>query len=246
MQLCIENLDQAGGCSYNYACAYTDTISWASPTEPLPMIRDPRVAFDQLFGAGDNAADRAARRKANQSILDWITGEVAELKRELGAADRSALDKYLEDIRELERRIQAVEARNASGEARELPERAGRRAGFVRRAHEADVRLPGARLPVRHDARVLVQDGPRRVEPRVSRRAARTRASTRRRTTAAREAAILEFNKINRYHVSMLPYFLDKLKNTMEGDSEPARQDGRSSTARRWPTATCTTTGAAR
>jgi hypothetical protein len=51
MQLCIENLDQAGGCYYNYACAYTDTISWASPSEPLPMIRNPRVAFDLLFGA---------------------------------------------------------------------------------------------------------------------------------------------------------------------------------------------------
>ena len=122
MQLCIENLDQAGGCYYNYACAYTDTISWASPSEPLPMIRNPRVAFDLLFGAGKNTADRAARRKANQSILDWITGEVAGLKRELGGADRQRVDKYLEDIRELERRIQAVEARNTSGEARELPE----------------------------------------------------------------------------------------------------------------------------
>ena len=77
MQLCIENLDQAGGCYYNYACAYTDTISWASPSEPLPMIRNPRVAFDLLFGAGNNNADRTSRRKANQSILDWITGEVA-------------------------------------------------------------------------------------------------------------------------------------------------------------------------
>ena len=52
MQLCIENVDQAGGCAYGYSCVYTDTISWASPTEPLPMIRDPRLAFDQLFGAG--------------------------------------------------------------------------------------------------------------------------------------------------------------------------------------------------
>src|SRR5204862_1065441 len=88
MQLCIENLDQAGGCYYNYACAYTDTISWASPSEPLPMIRNPRVAFDLLFGAGNDNKDRTARRKANQSILDWITGEVAGLKRELGSADR--------------------------------------------------------------------------------------------------------------------------------------------------------------
>src|SRR5215211_9025532 len=52
MQFCIENVDQAGGCSYNYSCVYTDSISWASPSEPLPMIRDPRAVFDQLFGVG--------------------------------------------------------------------------------------------------------------------------------------------------------------------------------------------------
>ena len=59
MQLCIENVDQAGGCSYGYSCVYTDTISWASPTEPLPMIRDPRVVFDQLFGVGATPGERA-------------------------------------------------------------------------------------------------------------------------------------------------------------------------------------------
>jgi hypothetical protein len=61
MQFCIENLDQAGGCTYNYSCAYTDSISWSSPNEPLPMIRDPRVAFEMLFGQGGTAEDRAAR-----------------------------------------------------------------------------------------------------------------------------------------------------------------------------------------
>ena len=74
MQFCIENLDQAGGCTYNYSCAYTDSISWASPNEPLPMIRDPRVAFDLLFGAGGTAEDRASRRENRRSILDWIAG----------------------------------------------------------------------------------------------------------------------------------------------------------------------------
>ena len=62
MQLCIENVDQAGGCAYGYACVYTDSISWASPTEPLPVIRDPRVAFEKLFGVGGSPEERAARR----------------------------------------------------------------------------------------------------------------------------------------------------------------------------------------
>ncbi len=74
MQFCIENLDQAGGCTYNYSCAYTDSISWASPNEPLPMIRDPRVAFDLLFGVGRLGARTArSRRETRRSILDWIS-----------------------------------------------------------------------------------------------------------------------------------------------------------------------------
>src|SRR5258708_7436497 len=91
MQFCIENLDQAGGCTYNYSCAYTDTISWASPNEPLPMIRDPRVAFDMLFGSGATAEDRAARRETRRSILDWIGGDVARVRRQLGARHRARL-----------------------------------------------------------------------------------------------------------------------------------------------------------
>ncbi|MDX1495631.1 MAG: DUF1552 domain-containing protein, partial [Longimicrobiales bacterium] len=121
MQLCIEPVDQSGGCAYGYSCVYTDTISWASPTEPLPMIRDPRVVFDMLFGAGGTPEARARRRRTNSSILDWITGEVAHLKRELGANDTARLERYLDNVREIERRIQGVEARNESGEVRELP-----------------------------------------------------------------------------------------------------------------------------
>src|SRR5919109_2948604 len=121
MQLCIENVDAAGGCSYGYSCVYTDTISWASPTEPLPMIRDPRTAFDQLFGVGATPQERAERRSEDRSILDWITQDLARLNRTLGAADRARLADYLEDIREIERRIQKVEAFNSSGEQRELP-----------------------------------------------------------------------------------------------------------------------------
>ncbi len=218
MQLCIENLDQAGGCYYNYACAYTDTISWSSPSEPLPMIRNPRVAFDLLFGAGTTNADRAERRKANESILDWITGEVSGLKRELGPADRQRLDRYLQNIRELETRIQRVEARNTSGEARELP--------------EAPPGVPDSfeeHMKLMFDVQVLAfESDMTRVFSFKTGRDASSRAYPESGTDkgfhpashhGGREANILDFNKINRYHVSMLPYFLDKLKNTMEGDA---------------------------
>src|SRR5205823_8555361 len=119
MQLTIENVDQAGGCTYGYSCIYTDTISWASPTQPLPMIRDPRAVFDQLFGVGATPEERAANRRADRSILDWITSEAGQLKRELCAGDRARLNEYLDDIRELERRIQKVEAHNTSGRSEE-------------------------------------------------------------------------------------------------------------------------------
>ena len=99
MQLCIENINQSGGCAYGYTCVYTDSISWASPTEPLPVIRDPRVAFDQLFGAGGTVEERALRRRTNKSILDWITGRVAQLRRELGPNDMQRLDRYLDNVR---------------------------------------------------------------------------------------------------------------------------------------------------
>jgi hypothetical protein len=218
MQLCIENLDQAGGCYYNYACAYTDTISWSSPSEPLPMIRNPRTAFDLLFGAGNNNDDRASRRKTNQSILDWITSEVSSLKRDLGASDRQRVDKYLEDIRELERRIQAVEAKNASGDPRELP--------------EAPIGVPDSfaeHMKLMFDFQVLAfQSDMTRVFSFKTGRDASSRAYPESGTDkgfhpashhGGRESAILDFNKINKYHVSLLPYFLDKLKNTEEGDS---------------------------
>src|SRR5687768_9741781 len=106
MQLCIESVDQAGGCSYGYSCVYTDTISWASATQPLPMIRDPRAVFDQLFGVGATPEERAARRLEDRSILDTITASVARLRRDLGAADRARLGAYLDEVREVERRIQ--------------------------------------------------------------------------------------------------------------------------------------------
>src|ERR1700720_249186 len=97
MQLSIENVDQAGGCTYGYSCIYTDTISWASPTQPLPMIRDPRVVFAQLFGVGATPEERIANLRTDKSILDWVTGQASQLRKELGASDRARLGDYFEN-----------------------------------------------------------------------------------------------------------------------------------------------------
>src|SRR5581483_11108450 len=101
MQLCIENVDAAGGCSYGYSCTYTDSISWAAPDKPLPMVRDPRFVFDQLFGVGATPKERSERRDEDRSILDWLSTATGRLKSQLGAADRARLSNYLDEVREI-------------------------------------------------------------------------------------------------------------------------------------------------
>jgi hypothetical protein len=218
MQLCIENLDQAGGCTYNYSCAYTDSISWASPNEPLPMIRDPRIAFEMLFGSGGTPEDRAARRETRRSILDWIAGEVADVRKGLGAADRLRMDRYLDNVREIERRIQAVEAQNQSGEPRELPEApAGVPDSFTEHMKLMfDLQV----LALESDMTRVIsfktgRDAQNRVFPECESKQPFHPASHH----GNREERIMEFNKICKFRVGQLPYFLEKMKNTMDGDA---------------------------
>ncbi len=218
MQLCIENVDQAGGCAYGYACVYTDSISWASPSEPLPVIRDPRVAFEKLFGVGGTNAERAQRRASRRSILDWVAKEMTSLESSLGAEDRSRLDRYLTDIREVERRIQRIEARNMSGEPRELPEApAGVPDSFAEHvAVMFDIQaLAFAADITRVFSFKMGRDGSSRVYPESGCDKPFHPASHH----GGNEKGVKDFQMINKYHVAMLPYFLDKLKSMSEGDA---------------------------
>ena len=216
MQLCIENVDQSGGCSYGYACAYTDTISWASPTDPLPMTRDPRVAFDQLFGAGGTPEERARRRRTQASILDWVTEEVARLRATLPPEDRIRVEHYLDDVRELERRIERTEARNTSGLERELP--------------EAPVGVPDSyteHVQMMFDLQALAfqTDMTRVFSLKMSRDVSSRvfpesgcEGGFHPQSHASGNEGVLGFYQINRYHVGLLPYLLEKLDNSVEGD----------------------------
>lgn len=218
LQLCIENVDQAGGCAYGYACVYTDTVSWSGPSEPLPMIRDPRVAFDQLFGRGATSEERAQRRRTERSILDWVQRDLASLNRRLGAGDRERMDRYVTNIREIERRIQTVEARNMSGEQRELAEAP---------AGVPDDYGDHVRLMFDLQALAFASDMTRVVTFKMSRDvsgrvfpesgvAAGFHAASHH---GGNEERVLEFNKINTYHMSLIPYFLEKLEGMVEGDT---------------------------
>jgi len=95
-----------GGCVPGYACSYMNTISWASETQGLPMETDPRRAFERMFGRAGSAADRKIRRSEDRSILDSVLQEARSLRTKVGVPDRVRLDNYLENIREIERRIQ--------------------------------------------------------------------------------------------------------------------------------------------
>jgi hypothetical protein len=216
-ELCIENVDQAGGCSYNYSCVYTDTISWASPTDPLPMIRDPRAVFDQLFGVGATPEARRARRQDDRSILDFVAESVGDLRRKLGPADRARLSDYLDDVREIERRIQKVEQSNKSGEPRELP---GAPIG-VPDSFEEHVKLMFDLQAVAFAAdttRIFSFKLSRDVSNRVFASSGSTAAFHTGSHHLDRDERIADFQKINTYHVGLVPYLLDKLKKIPDGD----------------------------
>ena len=218
MQLCIEPVDQSGGCPYNYSCVYTDSMSWRSPTEPLPMVQNPRQVFDQLFGAGGSAEERASRLRSRGSMLDVLVGRIGELSRELGGEDRARLESYLSDVRELERRIQLTEERNSSGEEREIP--------------EAPPGVPDSfreHLEMMFDLQVLAfqqdltrvftlklsRDASARVYPESGVNAGFHPLSHH----ANNEQEILRFAQLNTYHVQVTTYLLEKLRRTVEGDT---------------------------
>lgn len=217
IQLCIEMVDASGACDYGYACVYADTISWASPTEPLPMTLDPRMAFENLFGEGGTPQERAARQKVNSSILDWISHDVKRLQKNLGASDRRRLDTYLDDVREIERRIQRIEKYNSSGEARALP---AAPLG-VPDSYEEHLKLMFDLQALafmtdttRVSALKMSRDVSGRVWPESGVKTPFHPCSHH----GENPTRIAEFAKLNRYHVSLLPYFFQKLKDTPDGD----------------------------
>jgi hypothetical protein len=109
LELMIE--DASLSCGEGLSCAYRNTLSWQSETSPLPMQNNPQVLFEQLFGDGANETQRAARRSQALSLLDSVTGQIRELDRTLPASDRERLDRFVTDVREIERRIQQSAAR---------------------------------------------------------------------------------------------------------------------------------------
>ena len=111
LEVSMDKAANAGQCTAGLSCAYTQTISWRSPTQPLPMENNPRAVFERLFGDSGSADPEArrARRREKQSILDSVTDKLADLKAEVGPRDSSKLEEYTDAVRDVERRIQRAE-----------------------------------------------------------------------------------------------------------------------------------------
>ena len=214
IQLGIEDQSYLATCPWGYSCAYTNSISWSSPAKPLPHEANPQLVFERLFGDGTTPEERAARKRAKASLLDGVTGEVARLKKTLPGADRGRLDDYLEDIREIERRLNsAAKASEQSPDAQVpfgIPESFSEhinlmwdlqalafqaditRVSTLMYAHDVSMRsYPESGVVTANHAASHHGEAPKRVE---------------------------DWAKINRYHVQCLVHFLDKLKSTPDGD----------------------------
>ena len=215
IQLGIEDPGaNSGVCGWGYSCAYTNTISWSAPNKPLPMEINPQAVFERLFGDGGSSEERIARRLQDRSILDSLTDKLSRLKHDIGAADRNRLNDYLEDIREIERRLQMATKASADVPVATVPfgvpptfdEHIKLQYDLQALAFQGDITRVSTLLYARdvsatsypesgvrsgfHGASHHGED-PRRIE---------------------------EYSRINRYHVAMLAYFVNKLKNTPDGD----------------------------
>lgn len=217
LEITTEQMDRGGGCAYNYHCAYTTSLAWASATQPLPAIREPGVVFEQLFGAGDSSADRSERLRTNRSLLDWVVTGLADLKRDLGALDRQALDEYTTHIRELERRIHLVEAQNTSGEERAMPEAPSgipdRWEDHMRLMFDLQVLALQADL-----TRVITFKTGFDLQNRTFPESGTNKSFHGASHHGNVPAAIMEFNTINTHRLSQMAYFMERMKNTVEGE----------------------------
>ena len=208
LELALESQEPGlGSCDNGYACVYINTISWRTPTSPVPMEIHPRVAFDRLFGDGGSAAARLAQARRRPAAFSTPSSRRRRAcRRRLGVERSHKVNEYLDSVREIERRIQRAEGQTGelvAGAARSS-DRHSRR---LRRAHEADVRSAGAGVSGRHHPRHLAADRRASRAAAPFRKSASPNRTTRSRITATIPALIAKKAKIDAYHVQLLLVF---------------------------------------
>ncbi len=216
LQLATEDPgSNSSSCGEGYSCIYTNTISWESPTRPLPMEINPQTVFERMFGDGSSPSVRAERREREASILDSVTGSIGELMPQVPHTDRVRLEEYLDDVREIERRL--VIARRAStdvptditvpyGVPESFHEHIQIQFDLLALAFRADITRVGAVLFARDlTSRVYPESG--------------TTISFHLGSHHGEDPGqIAVYAKLNRYHVQMFTYLVQKLAGIKEGD----------------------------
>ena len=213
IELAIEDVSLS--CGAGYGCAYFNTIAWRTPTVPLPMENSPQVVFEKLFGDGGTIEQRLHRKREDRSILDSIRQQTSDLMKGLPATDRTRLDGYLEDIREIERRIKTAEAQ--AGTNQNIPDApVGTPETF-----DVHIKLMFDLLAIAYKSEITrvatmmyAKDLSPTTFPESGNRSAFHGASHH----ANVKANMDNFAVINKYHVAMLAYFIDKLATTPDGD----------------------------
>jgi hypothetical protein len=215
LELAIE--DGSLSCGAGLSCAYRNTLSWQSDASPLPMENNPQVVFERLFGDGSDDAQRRQRRDFARSLLDAVRSDLGALEKTLPAGDRQRLDSYIEDVREVERRLQKAAERGQAtpqGETKipaGIPEDPDRhiklQLDLIALAWQADI--------TRVSTLMLAKEVSNAVYPASGVRDPFHNLSHHSNVRANQE----RFAVLNRYHVSLLAYFLDKLSKSRDGDA---------------------------
>jgi len=217
MQLAVEDPGaNSSNCGEGYSCVYTNTISWSSPTQPLPMELNPQVVFERMFGDGTTVDQRAARRKRDRSILDSINSSLSRLKKDVSSSDRATLDSYSENVREIERRLEiAMKASTVAptdmsvpvGVPQSFDEHIKLQFDLLALAFQADITRVGTLIFARD---LTGRTYPESEAPTLGFHGGSHHGEDPRR--------INDYAKLNQYHVKMLAHLVESLSKTKEGD----------------------------
>ena len=205
-----------GSCDRDYGCIYMNTLSWRTPTTPLPMEINPRKVFERMFGAGGSVEQRLARIQEDRSILDAIRSDASALQVQLGPSDRQTLDQYLENVREIERRIQLAQQSQGDEDLLLPPRPSGIPFGY-----EEHIRLMYDLLALAYQANItrvatfmISREVSNRTYPQVGVTDGHHAISHHQNRAEAMEKNV----KIQTYNVNGFKYFLDRMQSTPDGD----------------------------
>jgi hypothetical protein len=217
MELAIEDYSGlVGSCDVGFSCTYMNTISWRTPTTPMPMEINPRVVFDRMFGDGATAKQRAQRINRQRSILDAVNDQIKRLQGGLGATDKNRIVEYTDTVREIERRIQISEKQNSNSKLEVPTTPSGIPDDYIEHTHLMfDLMALAYQADITRIATfMMAREVSYRTFPKLGISEAFHPASHHQNVPARLEALA----KINTHHVGLLAHFLERLKATPDGD----------------------------